>query len=94
MSKKICKGDTVVVIAGDQGDLSIEKRTGKVKSVDRKKSRLIVEGINLTKVSLKRTSQNPQGGIVEKECPIHTSNVMLKEKYDLKRKTREKSKSK
>ena len=94
MSKKIQKGDTVVVICGDYGGLSYEKRTGKVKSVDRKKHRVIVEGINIRKVTRKRTAQNPQGGILEQECPIHISNVMLKERYDLRQKKHEKTESK
>ena len=88
MSKKMRKGDTVVVISGASRDLSYEKRTGKVTSLDWKKSRLTVEGINVRKVTLKRTSQNPQGGIVEKECPIHISNVMLKDNYDTRLKNR------
>ena len=47
---------------------------------------MTIEGINIKKVALKRTSQNPKGGYIEKECPIHISNVMLKEKYDSKKK--------
>ena len=94
MSKKIRKDDMVVVISGAYGGLSDEKRSGKVKSIDRKKNRLIIEGINIRKVTLKRSSQNPQGGILEKECPVHISNVVLKEKYDLKHKKGKEPKSK
>jgi len=88
MSKKMRKGDTVVVISGASRDLTDEKKTGKVKSLDRKKNRITVEGINIRKVTLKRTSQNPQGGIIEKECPVHISNVMLKDNYDTRVKNR------
>ena len=88
MSKKLRTGDSVVIISGEGRDLSYEKKTGKVKFIDRKKNRITVEGINIRKVTLKRTSQNPQGGIIEKECPIHISNVMLKDRYDEKLKKR------
>ncbi|HQI40408.1 MAG: 50S ribosomal protein L24 [Ignavibacteriales bacterium UTCHB2] len=69
---KIRKNDNVIVIAGnDKG------RTGKVLKVFPKTSRLIVEGINLRKKHTKPTQRSPQGGIQEKEAPIHISNVMI-----------------
>ena len=69
---KIKVGDTVKVIAGDhKGD------QGKVVSVDLKKSRAIVEGTNMVSKHQKPSAQNPQGGIVKKESPIHISNLML-----------------
>ena len=69
---KIRKNDNVIVIAGnDKG------RTGKVLKVFPKTSRLIVEGINLRKNHTKPTQRSPQGGIQEKEAPIHISNVMI-----------------
>jgi large subunit ribosomal protein L24 len=69
---KIRKNDNVKVIAGnDKG------RTGKVLKVFPKESRVIVEGINLRKRHTKPTQRNPQGGIQEKEAPIHSSNVMI-----------------
>ena len=85
MAKSIRKGDEMVVICGDSRDLSFEKRCGKVKSVDRKKNRVTIEGINIRKRSIKRSSQNPQGGYIEEERPIHISNVMSKEKFEQKR---------
>jgi large subunit ribosomal protein L24 len=85
MTRKIRKDDFVVVISGDHRHLPYEKRVGKVKLIDRKKNRIIVEGINTRKVSRKRSSQNPQGGYVDKECSIHISNVMHKDKYEAKR---------
>ncbi|AFH48635.1 Ribosomal protein L24 [Ignavibacterium album JCM 16511] len=69
---KIKKNDTVMVIAGnDRG------KTGKVLKVFPKESRVIVEGINLRKRHTKPSQRNPQGGILEKEAPIHISNVMI-----------------
>ncbi|MBI5661595.1 MULTISPECIES: 50S ribosomal protein L24 [Ignavibacterium] len=69
---KIKKNDTVMVIAGnDRG------KTGKVLKVFPKESRVIVEGINLRKRHTKPSQRNPQGGILEKEAPIHVSNVMI-----------------
>lgn len=67
------KGDMVQVIAGDT---RYHGRRGKVLSVDRKAERVLVEGINLIKRHTKPSSTNQQGGIVEKEAPIHISNVM------------------
>ncbi len=66
----IKKNDTVYVLAGDD-----KGKTGRVLSVDHKKGRAIVEGVNLIKKSTKPSAQNPQGGIVEKEAPIHMSNL-------------------
>lgn len=71
MSVKIKKGDTVKVIAGKDKD-----KEGKVLSVDAKKNRVIVEGINMITKHTKPSMQNQQGGIVNKEAPIDISNVM------------------
>ncbi|MHB1686823.1 MAG: 50S ribosomal protein L24 [Ignavibacteriaceae bacterium] len=69
---KIRKNDNVVLIAGnDRG------KTGKVLKVFPKVSKVIVEGINVRKRHTKPNQTNPQGGILEKEMPIHVSNVML-----------------
>ncbi len=73
MQKKlhIKKGDTVVVVAGnDKG------QQGKILEVIREKDRAIVEGVNMVKKHTKPNAENPQGGIVEKEAPIHISNLM------------------
>ena len=73
MSKiHIRKGDTVIVLAGrDKG------KTGKVQKVLVEDNRAIVEGINMVSKSQKPSAQNPQGGIVKQEAPIHVSNVSL-----------------
>lgn len=69
------KGDEVVVIAGaDKG------ARGKVLRLDRKRNRVTVEGVNRVKRHQRPTQTNPQGGIVEREQPIHLSNVMLWDK--------------
>jgi large subunit ribosomal protein L24 len=69
---KIRKNDMVMIVAGnDRG------KTGKVLKVFPKKLRVIVEGINLRKKHTKPNQKNPQGGILEKEAPIHASNVMI-----------------
>ncbi len=68
----IKKGDTVTVISGnDQG------KTGKILYVFPKTNRVIVEGVNFVKKHSRPSQQNPQGGIIEKEAPIHISNVMV-----------------
>ena len=71
MSVKIKKGDTVKVIAGKDKD-----KEGKVLSVDAKKNKVIVEGINMITKHTKPSMQDQQGGIVNKEAPIDLSNVM------------------
>jgi large subunit ribosomal protein L24 len=72
MAIKVRKGDTVMVIAGDD-----KGKTGRVLSVDEVKRRVIVEKVNFVKRHTKARSQTQQGGILEKEAPIHLSNVML-----------------
>lgn len=67
----IKKGDTVVVIAGNY-----KGQKGNVLEVIREKNRAIVEGVNMVKKHTKPNAENPQGGIVEKEAPIHISNLM------------------
>ncbi len=69
---KIKKDDTVMVISGNY-----RGKTGKVLKVYPKKNRIIVEGVNLRKRHTKPNQQNPQGGIIEKELPVHVSNVMI-----------------
>ena len=72
MKLHIKKGDMVQVIAGDN-----KGQQGKVLKVEAEKQRAIVEGVNLCKKATKPNAQNPQGGIVEKEAPIHVSNLQV-----------------
>jgi large subunit ribosomal protein L24 len=78
MGLKIRRGDTVVVISGkDRG------KTGKVLRVDPSKQRVVVEGLNMVKrherpQAVRDTQRSQQvGGVIEKEGPIHISNVMF-----------------
>ena len=69
---KIKTGDEVVVLAGkDKG------QKGKVLKIIKSKDRVIVEGVNVVKKHVKPSTENPQGGIEEKEAAIHVSNVAL-----------------
>ena len=70
----IKKGDSVVVIAGDDKDL---KKPRTVLSVIVDKGRVVVEGVNIVTKHTKPSAGNTKGGIVKKEAPIHISNVML-----------------
>jgi len=69
---RIAKGDTVMVIAGDD-----KGKTGKVLMVIPEKNRVIVEKVNFVKRHIKPTQRNTQGGIQEKEAAVHLSNVQL-----------------
>ncbi len=79
MKLHIKKGDMVQIIAGDN-----KGKQGKVLMVDGAKQRAIVEGVNLIKKATKPNAQNPQGGIVEKEAPIHMSNMQVLDPKDSK----------
>jgi large subunit ribosomal protein L24 len=70
----IRKGDNVVVISGDDKDLTKPRA---VKQVLVDKARVIVEGVNIITRHSKPTAQNTKGGIIKKEASIHISNVML-----------------
>jgi len=70
----IKKGDTVVVIAGDDKDAT---KPRKVLEVFPEKSRVLVEGVNIVTRHTKPSARNTRGGIVKKEAAIHISNVML-----------------
>jgi large subunit ribosomal protein L24 len=74
MQKKlhIKKGDTVMVVAGNS-----KGQQGRVLEVIRKDYRAIVEGVNMVSKHTKPNQDNPQGGILKKEAPVHLSNLML-----------------
>lgn len=80
MSKAIKREQEVVVISGAH-----KGKRGKVLEV-RAPEKVLVEGVNLITKYERKTQENPEGGSVEKEAPIHYSNVMLAEKYDAKKK--------
>ncbi len=70
----IKKGDSVVIIAGEDKDV---KKPRKVLEVFPDKSRVLVEGANIITRHTKPSAQNTKGGLVKKEASIHISNVML-----------------
>ena len=73
MSKlHIKKGDEVIVLAGKN-----KNSKGKVLKVLVKEEKAIVEGVNMVSKSTKPNAQNPQGGIIKQEAPIHISNISL-----------------
>jgi large subunit ribosomal protein L24 len=76
MAKMIKRGDEVTVISGEHKD-----RKGKVLEVLRAKGRIIVEGVNLVKHHERKTQDNPEGSIVEREASLHYSNVMLSSRH-------------
>ena len=73
MSKlHIKKGDEVIVLDGKN-----KNSKGKVLKVLVKEEKAIVEGVNMVSKSTKPNAQNPQGGIIKQEAPIHISNISL-----------------
>ena len=57
-----------------------------------KENRVVVEGVNIRKIALKPNQANPDGGIINKECPIHVSNVVLSDGKTSKKKKEKKDK--
>jgi ribosomal protein L24, bacterial/organelle len=68
------RGDTVEVISGNH-----RGATGKVLEIRRAKSQVIVEGVRMIKKHQKKSQDQPNGAIIEREGPIHISNVKLVE---------------
>jgi len=72
MKTRIKKDDKVKVLTGkDKGKI------GKVLRIVKKTNRVVIENINVVKANQRPTQANPQGGIVEKNMPIHVSNLMI-----------------
>ncbi len=75
------KNDMVVVLSGeDRGKI------GKVLATFPAEERVLVEGVNVIKKALRKSQNNPKGGIITKEGAIHISKVMKQERYDARRK--------
>ena len=70
MKSHVKKGDEVVVLAGKE-----KGKRGKIIAVLTKKSRVIVEGVQMIKRHTRKSQQHPQGAIIEREGTIHISNV-------------------
>jgi large subunit ribosomal protein L24 len=80
LSFHVKKGDTVTVISGNH-----KGANGKVLAVLPKKQQVLVEGVRIIKKHTRKSQDNPSGAIVEKEGPIHVSNVRLVEKGETKK---------
>ncbi len=85
----IKKNDQVVVISG-----SHKGKTGKVLEVLASKNRAVVEGVAMIKKHLKKSQENPQGKIAEREGSIHVSNLMLQSRFDASKKRGQKTAAK
>jgi large subunit ribosomal protein L24 len=66
------KNDTVLIMTGDE-----KGKKGRVLSVEPDENRLLVERLNMIKKHMKPSKKHAQGGIIDKEAPVHRSNVML-----------------
>jgi large subunit ribosomal protein L24 len=80
MKLHVKRGDEVVVINGSHAG-----KRGKILEVFVKDQRAIVEGVNIAKKHTKKSDKNQQGGIQEREAPLHVAKLMLAEKYDARR---------
>ena len=87
LSFHVKKGDTVAVISGNHKGAS-----GKILAVLPKKQQVLVEGVRIIKKHTRKSQDNPNGSILEREGPIHVSNVKLVEKEELKTKKDSKKK--
>ena len=68
------RGDIVVAISGEDAAAG---KTGKILQIFPETQRALVEGFNYVKKHLRKSQDNPKGGIVEKEAPMHISNLKL-----------------
>ena len=80
------KGDNVVVISGNHKGAS-----GKILQVLPAKNQVLIEGVRMIKKHQRKTQDQPQGGIIEREGPIHISNVKLLEKIEKEKKSKKKA---
>ena len=69
---RIKVNDEVIVIAG-----KMKSKKGKILALDREHGKVIVQGVNLRKKFLRPSQENPKGGTVDMESPIHISNVQI-----------------
>ena len=74
------KGDEVVILTGDE-----KGKRGKIIAAFPKKNRVLVEGMMMVKKHMRKSQQNPNGSIIERESSLHVSNVMKADKYDARR---------
>ncbi|MCB9060708.1 MAG: 50S ribosomal protein L24 [Halobacteriovoraceae bacterium] len=70
--QKLKLNDEVVVLTGkDKG------KTGKIKRINFNKGKVLVENVNVVKKAIRPTQQNPDGGLIDVEVPVHISNVAV-----------------
>ena len=79
----IKKNDIVVVRSGEH-----KGKVGKVLVTIPERVRVVIEGVNVMNKAVRKSQDNPKGGIITKEFPIAASNVMLQEKFEARRKKR------
>jgi large subunit ribosomal protein L24 len=77
------KDQMVVVISGEE-----KGKAGKVLAVMPDKGKVVVEGVNLIKKAVRKSQDNPKGGIITKEAPLWASKVMAQEAFEARRKKR------
>jgi large subunit ribosomal protein L24 len=75
------KNDTVVMLSGEN-----KGKIGRVLAVFPEKQRVLVEGVNIISKALRKSQENPKGGIITKEGPVHISKVMKQERYEARKK--------
>lgn len=77
------KNDVVVVLSGED-----KGKAGKVLATEPQKGRVLVEGVNVIHKAMRKTQDNPKGGIITKESPIAAGKVMLQAKFEARQKKR------
>jgi large subunit ribosomal protein L24 len=82
------RGDTVEVIAGNH-----KGATGKILQIHAKKQHVLIEGVRMIKKHTKRSQDSPQGAIIEREGPIHISNVKVAEAAEKPKSAKQKKKA-
>jgi large subunit ribosomal protein L24 len=82
-SLAIKKNDMVVMLSGEN-----RGKIGRVLAVFPEKQRVLVEGVNIISKALRKSQDNPKGGIITKEGAVHISKVMKQERYEARKKKR------
>jgi large subunit ribosomal protein L24 len=77
------KNDMVVILSGEE-----KGKVGKVLHVYPEKGRVLIEGVNVMSKAMRKSQDNPKGGVTTKEFPIGAAKVMLHEKFEARKKKR------
>jgi large subunit ribosomal protein L24 len=78
------KNEMVVVLSGED-----KGKVGKVLATYPAKNRVLVEGVNVVRKALRKSQDNPQGGIISKEAPLAAAKVMAQDRYEIRKKRRQ-----